>query len=179
MFFIELTAGLGYFIGNYFLSRDKVIGWNLKIIGGIAWIVFLYLNKNYIFMAVMVMIVLTMLYGLYKWKHKLFNTRTIVDKAFEILTVLVAISMVTVYIVQKNYSFPVGFETLIVIAEITATMLLARKLIAGWYTFIVYGVLVGVLVIFVNPQPAILLGLLELASIYFYIQGIKLMKKKL
>ena len=73
---IELIAGFGYLIGHFLLSKKHVSGWIIKIIGGIAWGVFLFHNENYIFMAVTTVIVLTMIYGFYKWKVGKYNQRT-------------------------------------------------------------------------------------------------------
>lgn len=73
------------------LSKHKILGWIAKIVGGTAWIVFLFQNNNLIFMAVTVVIVLTMIYGFYKWKIGPF------------------------------------VESIIVVAEILGTVLLARK----------------------------------------------------
>ena len=38
---IQIIAGVGYLIGNFLLSRKKIFGWLVKIVGGIAWVVFL------------------------------------------------------------------------------------------------------------------------------------------
>lgn len=70
------------------------------------------------------------------------------------------------------------FETIIVIFEVLGTILLARKKIIGWYLYIVMISIVGILVVFINPNSAIILGILEIASIYFYIKGIMYFSKK-
>lgn len=175
---IELIAGFGYLIGHLLLSQKKVAGWVVKIIGGSAWIVFLFQNENYIFMAVTVTVVLTMFYGWYKWASGLDNRRTLVDVVFEVLTVLVAVFMIARFVFIGIYQLAPILETFIVIAEITGTLLIARKNILGWPALILMGLMVATLVVFVNPNPAIILGLLELGSIYFYIQGIRNMHKK-
>ena len=67
---LELIAGGGYLGGHFLLSKNKGIGWLLKVIGGIAWIVFLYQNNNHIFMAVTIVVVMAMFYGFYKWQKE-------------------------------------------------------------------------------------------------------------
>lgn len=179
MFLIQLVAGLGYLVGHYLLSRKKTSGWLARILGGLGWVIFLYLNGNYIFMAVVIVIVLMMMYGFYKWHYGIWDVRTFVDRIFELLTVSVAVFMIVWFAAKGNYSASMLLETCIVIAEIAGTMLLARKYIVGWYAYIVMSVLVGILIMFVNPTPAILLGLLELASIYFFVEGIKGMRSNI
>ena len=160
-------------MGVSLLSKKKITGWIVKIVGGIAWIVFLFLNQNHIFAAVTIVIVLTMIYGLYKWKIGKSNQRTKIDIFFEILASIVAIFMISRFLLSGLYQLAPIFETFIVIAEILGTILLARKIIAGWYSYIIMSLLAGVLVIFINPNPALILGILELTSIYFYYIGIR------
>ncbi|MBI5457831.1 nicotinamide mononucleotide transporter [Candidatus Kaiserbacteria bacterium] len=169
---IELVAGLGYLFGHILLSKGLTSGWIIRIAGGIAWVIFLILNKNYIFMAVTTVIVLAMFYGLYKWRSGEFDKRSTLDIFFEVLAWIVAAVVISYFLISQNYSLNELLQTAIVILEISGTMLLARKLVLGWYAYIVMSTLVAVLIIFINPQPAPVLGLLELASIYFYIQGI-------
>lgn len=169
---LELIAGFGYLSGHFLLSRHNISGWIAKIIGGTAWIVFLFQNDNLIFMAVTVVIVLTLIYGFYKWQVGKFDKHTKIDTFFEILAVLVALFMITRFLVSGLYQLGPFAESIIVVTEILGTVLLARKKIAGWYSYIVMSALAGVLVIFINPNPAIILGILEMASIYFYIKGI-------
>lgn len=64
--FIELLVGFRYLIGHYLLSKKKIYGWLVKLVGGIAWTIFLFLNENHIFSVVAFVIVLTMIYGYYK-----------------------------------------------------------------------------------------------------------------
>ncbi len=123
-------------------------------------------------MVVTVMNVTTMMYGLYKWKSGIVQ-RSFIDIFFEIATMCSAFIMIGLYVSQAVFSLQKTLETIIVVAEISGTMLLARKHIMGWYLLIVMSSLVGYLVIFVNPEPAVILGILELASIYFYIAGIR------
>jgi nicotinamide riboside transporter PnuC len=170
---LELIAGFGYLGGHFLLSKHKISGWIAKIIGGSAWIVFLFQNNNLIFMTVTVVIVISMIYGLHKWKVGKFDKRTKVDNFFEILAALVAIFMITRFLLSGVYQLGPFVESIIVVAEILGTVLIARKKMAGWYAYIVMSILAGILVIFINPNPAILLGILEMASIYFYIKGIK------
>jgi len=170
---IELVAGFGYLMGHLLLSRKQISGWIVKILGGIAWIIFLFQNQNFIFMAVTVVIVLSMLYGFYKWNQGNYDKRTNVDKFFEILAAVVAIFMISRFILSGVYAAGPIFETVIVIAEILGTILLAHKIIFGWYSYIIMSLLAGVLVIFINSNPAVLLGILELSSIFFYYKGIK------
>lgn len=170
---IELIAGFGYLIGHILLSKNNILGWIVKIIGGIAWIVFLFQNSNNIFGSVTIIIVLTMMYGFYKWKIGKPDERTNIDLSFEILASIVAIFMISRFVLSGSYQLPPVFETIIVIAEILGTVLLTRKKIAGWYSYILMSLLAGILVIFINPNSAIILGILELSSIYFYYYGIQ------
>ena len=124
---IELTAGFGYLIGHFLLSKKNISGWIIKIIGGTAWIVFLFQNENYIFMAVTIVIVLTMIYGFYKWKISKYNQRTNIYTFFEILAIIVAIFMISRFVLSGVYELAPIFETIIVIAEILGTVLIARK----------------------------------------------------
>ena len=169
---IELVAGFGYLFGHVLLSKGITAGWVIRIAGGIAWVIFLLLNQNYIFMAVTTVVVLAMFYGLYKWRSGRFDERSSVDIFFEVLASVVGVMMVGYFAISQSYSLSELLQTAIVILEISGTILLARKLVLGWYAYVGMSVLVAVLIIFINPQPALLLGLLELASIYFYIQGI-------
>src|SRR3989344_1205416 len=57
---IELVAGFGYLFGHVLLSKGITAGWVIRIAGGIAWVIFLLLNQNYIFMAVTTVVVLAM-----------------------------------------------------------------------------------------------------------------------
>ena len=175
---IEIIAGFGYLIGHFLLSRNKVLGWVVKIIGGIAWAIFLLQNGNYIFMAVTVVIVLTMIYGFHKWQNGKYDKYTNVDRFFEILAAIVAITMILRFLLSDEYSLGPVFETIIVIAEIMGTVLLARKKILGWYSYIIMSSLAGILVIFINTDPAILLGILEISSTYFYYKGVQNFSKK-
>ncbi|MDD9953177.1 MAG: nicotinamide mononucleotide transporter [Candidatus Woesearchaeota archaeon] len=170
---IELVAGLGYLIGHILLSKKHILGWIAKILGGIAWVTFLMQNENYIFMAVTTVVVLTMVYGLYKWNTGTYDTRTKVDLFFEVLVAAVAVVMITRFLLSGVYDIAPIFEVFIVLAEVLGTILLARKLILGWYLYILMSVLVGILVIFINQHPALLLGILELSSLYFYYKGIR------
>jgi len=170
---LELIAGLGYLSGHFLLSKHRISGWILKIIGGSAWIVFLFQNNNLIFMTVTVVIVMTMIYGSYKWRIGKFDERTKVDKLFEILATTVAVFMILRFLLSGVYQLGSFVESIIVVAEILGTVLLARKKIVGWYSYIVMSSLAGILIIFINPNPAIVLGILEMASIYFYIKGIR------
>lgn len=170
---LEFIAGFGYLGGHFLLSKHRMSGWILKIVGGSAWAIFLLQNNNRIFMAVTVVIVLTMTYGFYKWKIGKFDKRTKIDKFFEILAVIVAIFMISQFLLSGVYQIGPFVESIIVVAEILGTVLLARKKMAGWYSYIVMSSLAGILVIFINPNPAIILGILEIASIYFYIKGLK------
>ncbi|MFZ2193523.1 MAG: nicotinamide mononucleotide transporter [Candidatus Moraniibacteriota bacterium] len=176
---IELIAGFGYLIGHFLLSNKRTSGWIIKMIGAIAWTTFLFQNQNYIFMSVSIIIVLMMLYGFYKWKIGQYNKQTNIDRFFEIIAAVVAISMILRFAFSGIYHLGPLFESLIVTAEILGTILLANKKIAGWYFYIIMSILVGILVIFVNPKPAIILGILEMASIYFYYNGIKNFSKKI
>jgi len=157
----------------FYSLKKNISGWIVKIIGGIAWIVFLFQNENNIFGSVTVVIVLTMMYGFYKWKIGKPNERTIIDLSFEILATIVAVFMISRFILSGSYQLPPIFETIIVMAEILGTILLARKKIIGWYSYIVMSMLAGILVIFINPNPAIVLGIFELTAIYFYYRGIQ------
>lgn len=170
---VELCAGLGYLIGNALLSRNALSGWVVKIIGGVAWILFLALNQNYIFMASTTVVVMTMIYGFFEWKHGTHDVRTLVDVLFEIVAVVVAGVMIGRVIFFGAYTAAPFFEAGIVIAEIFGTVLLARKRMLGWYCYIIMSVLVGILVIVINRDSAPVLGLLELSSIYFYLQGVR------
>lgn len=170
---LEFAAGFGYLIGHLLLSRHNIWGWILKIIGGFAWIVFLFMNQNYIFSAVTIVIVLAFIYGFYKWKIGKFDLRTRIDVFFELLAVLVAIIMIFRLAILGKYNLGFFVESIIVVAEISGTILLARKKVLGWYAYIVMSLLVGVLVIFVNTNPALVLGVLEMSAVYFYIRGIK------
>lgn len=129
-------------------------------------------------MAVTIMVVLTMMYGFYKWKTDKYDQKTSIDRIFEVLTVVVAIFMIVRFIWLGIYDIGKIMEVIIVIAEISGTLLLARKNILGWYSYILMSLLVGTLVIFVNSKSAIVLGILELSSVYFYNIGIKNMNKK-
>ncbi len=175
---IELIAGLGYLFGHFLLSKQKISGWVVKIIGGIAWIVFLFQNKNHIFMAVAIVIVLTMMYGRYKWKVGNFDKHTKVDSFFEILAAIIAIFMISKFVFSGAYQTGKILESIIVITEILGTVLLARKKVEGWYAYIITSALTGILVIFINKNPAIVLGMLEITSIYFYYKGIKSFSRK-
>jgi hypothetical protein len=170
---LELVAGFGYLGGHFLLSKEHISGWPVKIVGGIAWIIFLLQNHNYIFGVVTIVVVMAMVYGFYKWETGKFNKRTKLDIFFEILAVTVAIFMITKFIISGVYQLTSVFETLIVIFEILGTVLLARKKLTGWYSYIVMSLLASILVIFINPNPAIVLGTLEVLSIYFYYKGIK------
>ena len=174
---LEAVAGFGYLIGHVLLSRRKISGWIVKIIGGTAWIVFLFQNENYIFMAVTVVIVLIMMYGFYKWTVGIFDKRTRIDLSFECLAAIVAIFMITRFLTSGVYELGPTLESAIVIAKVLGTVLLARKIILGWYAHIVMSLLAGILVIFVNSNPAVLLGILEVSSIYFYWRGIQSFSK--
>lgn len=173
---LELIAGFGYLIGHFLLSKKNLWGWVVKIVGAICWIIFLFKNGNYIFMAVTIAVVVTMFYGLYKWQVGQASKETKVDHLLQLLTVSVATFMIGRFVYVGNYEPAPIFETFIVIAEITGTFLLARRNILGWYFLIFMSTLVGILVIFINSNPAPILGILELASIYFYIKGIRLHK---
>ncbi|MBI5414351.1 nicotinamide mononucleotide transporter [Candidatus Peregrinibacteria bacterium] len=170
---IELIAGFGYLIGHFLLSQKRISGWIFKIIGGIAWVIFLFDNENFIFMAVSIVMVFTMIYGFSKWKVGKFTERTNIDAFFEILAAIVAIFMILKFVLSGISQLAPIFETIIVIAEILGTVFLARKKIAGWYSYIVMSSFAGILVIFINPNPAVLLGILEMASLYFYYKGIR------
>jgi len=150
---IELIAGFGYLFGHFLLSRKNIFGWIIKIIGGIAWIIFLLQNENYIFMTVTIVIVLTMIYGFYKWKTEKYDERTIIDRFFEISAIIVAMFMVSRFVLSSVYKLAPIFETVIVIAEILGTIFLAHKKIAGWYSYTIMSLLAGMLVIFINPNP--------------------------
>jgi hypothetical protein len=174
---LELIAGAGYLLGHFLLSRQNALGWVVKVVSGSAWVIFLYQHENYIFMAVTMVVVLTMLYGFYKWKVGIFDTRTKVDTFFEIVAGLTAVFMIAHFALSGVYQLGGFMECIIVTAEILGTVLLARKIIIGWYAYIVMSLLAGALVIFVNPSPAVVLGILELASIYFYYRGIRSFSK--
>ena len=176
---LEIIAGLGYLGGHLLLSRKKIAGWIIKIIGGIAWIVFLFQNENDIFGAVTVVIVAAMMYGFYKWQTGKYNQRTKIDTFFEVLAASVALFMIVRFLLLGGYQLGPIFETMIVIAEIFATVLLARKIVYGWYFHIIMSLLASALVIFINKDAAIILGILEAASIYFYYQGIRNFSNKL
>lgn len=168
---VEIIAGLGYLIGHFLLSQNKILRWISKIIGGTAWAIFLFQNGNYIFMAVTIVVVFTMIYGFYKWGTDQYDNYTRIDRFFEILAAMVAVFMTSRFLLSGVYGLGPVFETIIVIAEIVGTVLLARKKIFGWYSYIVMSSMVGILVIFINDVPAILLGILEISSIYFYYRG--------
>ncbi len=119
-----------------------------------------------------------MIYGFYKWKIWKTDKRTNIDKFFEFLAIAVAIFMITRFVISGVYSLAPVFETIIVIAEIFWTMMLARKKIIGWYSYFVMSVLASSLVIFINPNPALILWILELSSLYFYYNWIKNFSKK-
>ena len=170
---IELIAGLGYFAGHILLSQKKAYGWIVKIVGGVFWIIFLFQNNNDIFAAVTIVVVAELFYGLYKWVTKNESSFTAVDDIFNALAVVTALGMICYLLVQGLYTHISALETIIVIAEISGTVLLARKKMLGWYSYIVMSACASVLVIFVNSDPAVLLGILEFSSIYFYIQGIR------
>lgn len=176
MIVLQLTGGVGYLLGHYFLSRKSWIGWGYKIIGGSAWTIFLFLNENYIFMTSTIMVVLTMFYGLFKWRKNIFDQRTPIDKSFEVLTLFTVGLSIIYFLIQHEYSLLRVLETVAAVAEISGTMLLARKYIFGWYAYIVMSLVVASFVIFINPQPAVVIGILELLSIYFYIVGIRSMR---
>ncbi len=173
---IELVAGLGYLFGNFLLSQKKTVGWIVKIIGGSAWTIFLFLNQNYIFMAVMITVLFMMVYGFYKWRVGQYDVHTKIDIGFEALAVLVAALMTLRFLILQDYTLSGFVEIAIVSAEIIGTILLAQKRHIGWYFYTVMSILVGVLVIFLNEKSAPLLGFLEWCSIYFYYKGIKNMK---
>ncbi len=174
---IGLIAGLGYFFGNVLLSREKTYGWIIKIIGGIFWIIFLYQNENFIFMAATIMVVSEMFYGLYKWLKNKKNKTTKIDIVFNILSVLVVVGVVGYFALSRLFSAGYALETIIVVAEVAGTILLAQRNVLGWYSYIVMSACASILVIFLNDSPAVVLGILEFSSIFFYIQGIKRMKK--
>lgn len=129
-------------------------------------------------MGVTIVIVLTMFYAFYKWHIGDYDKYTNIDRFFGILAVAVAIFMIARFIISGNYNIAPIFETIIVIAEISATVLLAYRKIAGWYACIVMSTLASILVAFINPNPAIVLGILEASSIYFYYKGIKSFSSK-
>ncbi|MBU1178646.1 nicotinamide mononucleotide transporter family protein [Patescibacteria group bacterium] len=170
---LELIAGFGYLGGHWLLSKKKIAGWVVKIIGGIAWIIFLLQNGNNIFGAVTVVVVVAMMYGFYKWKKDRYRQHTKIDTFFEILAILVAMFMILRFALSGVYNLSPIFEAIIVSAEILSTILLARRIIYGWYSCILMSLMAGILVIFINDDRALLLGILELASIYFYCQGIR------
>lgn len=176
---LELIAGFGYLGGHWLLSKKKIAGWIVKMIGGIAWIIFLFQNGNNIFGAVTVVVVATMLYGFYKWKKGRYRQHTKIDAFFEILVVLVATFMILRFAFSGVYDLSPLFEAIIVTAEIFSTVLLARRIIYGWYSAILMSLMAGILVIFINDDRALLLGILEVASIYFYYKGIRNFSKKL
>lgn len=170
---VELIAGLGYLGGHILLARKQTVGWLVKILGGIGWVLFLYLNANYIFMANTAVVVLLMCYGLYKWHQGRLNEHTAIDSGFETLAGATALIVGALLIVSGQYTFGPFIETLIVIAELLGTVFLAQGKILGWYSYTAMSLFVIYLVAFVNESSAPILALLELASIYFYIQGIR------
>jgi hypothetical protein len=175
---LELIAGMGYLLGHFFLSRKNKFGWIVKMMGGIAWIVFLFQNNNLIFASVTIVVVMTMIYGFYKWQRFGRDAgRTRIDIFFEYLAVIVAIIMIARVLTLGLYNLSSVFESLIVVVEILGTVMLAYKKIIGWYLYIVMSSLAGILVVFINPNPAIVLGLLEVCSIYFYYKGIRNFQK--
>lgn len=170
---LELVAWFGYLGWHFLLSQKRIFGWILKIIWWIAWIIFLFQNQNYIFWAVTIIVVTTMFYGLYKWRVKKFDTYTYIDTLFEWVTIMVAIFMISKFIFSWLFHLSALFETGIVIAEILWTILIAREKIYGWYSYIIMSSLASILVIFINPSPSLVLGILEWASIYFYYKGVQ------
>ena len=86
--------------------------------------------------------------------------------------------MISRFLLSGTYELRSAIESVIVIAEISGTVLLARKKILGWYSYMLMSMLAGILVMFINPTPAVILGLMELGSLYFYYQGLKTFKSK-
>lgn len=170
---IELTAELGYLGGHFLLARKQSAGWIVKTVGAMGWVTFQYQNQNYIFMSVTIVMVFLLLYGFHEWQTGQQNRHTHVDTFFSIVASVVVLLMITRFILADTYQLAALFETLIVIAEIAGTMLLARGAVLGWYSYTVMSVLIAVLIVFINPESAPILAILELASIYFYVQGIQ------
>lgn len=174
---IELIAGLGYLGGHILLARRQTIGWVIKILGGIGWVLFLYLNANYIFMANTAVVVLLMCYGLYKWHQGSIDQHSTIDSIFELLAGATAFIVGLLLVVNGEYTFGSFIETVIVVAELSGTVWLAQGKILGWYSYCVMSLLVVYLVAFVNESSAPVLALLELGSMYFYIQGVRHFQK--
>ncbi len=166
-------AGIGYLVGTVFLARKQTIGWGLKLLGGIGWVIFQYQHENYIFMAATMVLLFLMAYGLYQWSTGRPEERTAVDLFFEVLAGLAALIVMVRLLLTGEYYLSSLLETVIVIVEIAGTVWLAQAKVHGWYAYIVMSLLVFVLVTVVNPNPNPILGLLEFCSIYFYVQGIR------
>lgn len=173
---LQLFAGLGYLFGTTLIAKNNILGWPIKIVGGVAWVIFLIENNNTLFGVVTMITVTTMIYGWHKWHQEIFDQITPIDKFFTALTGVTILAVIVMLIASGNYTAGTGLETIIVIAEILGTVLLARKRVVGWYLYILMSLCVVLLITFVNTHSAPILGLLELMLLGVYIKGIKTMK---
>ena len=127
-------------------------------------------------MASTIVVTIQMIYGAILWfigfERGKFHTY---DIAFMSLATITSLGAIAHLLWMHEYSSISFLETIIVIAEIAGTILLARKNIAGWYFYIFMSALVTYLLIFVNPVPAVILGFLEFCLVFFDIQGIRRM----
>lgn len=146
MDYIEIFGAATGLIYLYFEIKQKIWLWPLGIITSSFYIYIFYTSKFYADMSLQVYYLAISIYGWYHWLHggckstktELPVTHITQKKAIMLLTITIALFVGLWAILDKLTDSPVPIGDAFTTAlSITATWMLARKIIEHWYLWVI------------------------------------------
>ncbi len=175
---LQIWGGTFYLLAKIFLalsegkenSKWRISGWIVYLLGIPPWAIILFLNHNWIVMAVEIGTAPAISLGLIVAIKKLKQSPVVLDTAVKVFTIL----LIVLGIIYSLFDYG-GLSSLTQILELVATIgsllgtyLLAKKNRNGWLYFICMNLSVGTLMLI---QEKWIFAVLQMISIGFVIYG--------
>jgi nicotinamide mononucleotide transporter len=183
--YIEITATITGLIYLVYSIEGKIQLWFYGIITSFLYIIVFFTSGIYADMGINVYYVIISIYGWYHWKHpgkkdkeELPVSRLGSAMAFKIIIISVIIwiliALVLIFFTDSQIPWYDAFTTAF---SITATWMLARKILEHWIIWVVVDLASLILYIYKGLYPtSVLFAFYTVLAIYGYYQWLKLWK---
>jgi len=182
--FLQLWGGIFYLLAKIFLAISenknrknfRIHGWIVYIIGVPAWVIILFLNKNWIVMSIEAGSIPSMIFGIIMLSNKSYiHDLEKYIKTFTGILIVLGI-MYSIYDFGGINNFSQILELGITVGFLMGTYLLAKKNHNGWLYFALMNISMGILMII---QSKWIFVILQIISIFFVIYGFMTAKKEI